>query len=36
MPEIAADTRDVLENSYADLMDDDKREGLLSRLWPFD
>ncbi|MEX2497354.1 MAG: outer membrane protein assembly factor BamD [Wenzhouxiangellaceae bacterium] len=36
MPEIAMDTRDVLENSYADLMDEEKREGLLSRLWPFD
>jgi len=36
MPELAVDTRDVLENSYADLMDDDKRQGLLSRLWPFD
>lgn len=36
MPELAADTRLVLEESYADLMDDDKRAGLLSRLWPFD
>ena len=36
MPELAADTRLVLEESYADLMDDAKREGLLSRLWPFD
>lgn len=36
MPEVAMDTRDVLENSYADLIDDEKREGLLSRLWPFD
>jgi outer membrane protein assembly factor BamD len=36
MPELAADTRRVLEYNYADLMDDDKREGLLSRLWPFD
>jgi len=36
MPELAADTRLVLEESYADLMDDDKREGLMSRLWPFD
>ncbi len=36
MPELAADTRDVLEFNYADLVDDDKREGLLRRLWPFD
>lgn len=36
MPELAADTRRVLEHNYADLMDDEKREGLLSRLWPFD
>ncbi|HMB37486.1 MAG TPA: outer membrane protein assembly factor BamD [Wenzhouxiangellaceae bacterium] len=36
MPELAVDTRDVLQNSYADLMDDNKREGLLRRLWPFD
>ena len=36
MPELAADTRLVLEESYADLMDEDKRAGLLSRLWPFD
>lgn len=36
MPELAADTRDVLEFNYADLIDDDKREGLLRRLWPFD
>jgi len=36
MPELAADTRRVLEYNYADLMDDDKRKGLLSRLWPFD
>lgn len=36
MPELAVDTRRVLEHNYADLMDDDKREGLLSRLWPFD
>jgi len=36
MPELAVDTRDVLENSYAELMDEDKRKGLLSRLWPFD
>lgn len=36
MPELAADTRRVLEHNYADLIDDDKREGLLSRLWPFD
>jgi len=36
MPEIAMDTRDVLEHSYADLMDDEKRQGVLSRLWPFD
>ncbi|MDT8448557.1 MAG: outer membrane protein assembly factor BamD [Wenzhouxiangellaceae bacterium] len=36
MPELAMDTRRVLEYNYAELMDDDKREGLLSRLWPFD
>lgn len=36
MPELAMDTRKVLEESYADLMDEDKREGVLSRLWPFD
>jgi len=36
MPQLAMDTRDVLENSYADLMDAEKREGLLGRLWPFD
>jgi len=36
MPEIAADTRRVLEHNYADFLDDEKREGLLSRLWPFD
>lgn len=36
MPEIAADTRDVLENNYADLMNEEQRRSLLSRLWPFD
>lgn len=36
MPELAADTRRVLEYNYADLADDKKRPGLLSRLWPFD
>lgn len=36
MPNLAMDTRDVLENSYADLMNQEKREGLLGRLWPFD
>jgi len=36
MPELALDTRDVLENSYADLMNNEKRKGLLARLWPFD
>lgn len=36
MPELAADTREVLEFNYADLIDDEKREGLLRRLWPFD
>ena len=36
MPELAADTRRVLQHNYADLADDDKREGLLRRLWPFD
>ncbi|MDX1626299.1 MAG: outer membrane protein assembly factor BamD [Wenzhouxiangellaceae bacterium] len=36
MPELAADTRRVLEYNYADLVDEEKREGLLSRLWPFD
>jgi outer membrane protein assembly factor BamD len=36
MPELAADTRRVLEYNYADLMNEEKREGLLSRLWPFD
>lgn len=36
MPELAADTRRVLEYNYADLMDERKRPGLLARLWPFD
>ncbi len=36
MPELAADTRRVLEFNYADLIDEEKRPGLLSRLWPFD
>jgi len=36
MPELAEDTRRVLEYNYADLLDEDKREGLLGRLWPFD
>lgn len=36
MPELAADTRRVLEFNYAELTDDEKRPGLLSRLWPFD
>ncbi|MDT8438769.1 MAG: outer membrane protein assembly factor BamD [Wenzhouxiangellaceae bacterium] len=36
MPELAADTRQVLEYNYEDLIDARKREGLLSRLWPFD
>jgi len=36
MPELAPDTREVLEHSYADLLNEDKREGVLSKLWPFD
>lgn len=36
MPELAADTRRVLEFNYADLIDEEKRPGLLRRLWPFD
>mgnify|MGYP006287312211 CR=1 FL=1 len=36
MPEVAADTRRVLEHNYAEFLDDEKREGLLSRLWAFD
>ncbi len=36
MAELAADTREVLEYNYAELIDDEKRPGLLSRLWPFD
>jgi len=36
MAELAADTRRVLEYNYADLIDEEKRPGLLSRLWPFD
>jgi len=36
MPEVAADTRRVLEHNYADLMDSEKRPGILARLWPFD
>jgi len=36
MPELADDTRRVLEYNYADLMDERKRPGLLARLWPFD
>ncbi|MDT8408222.1 MAG: outer membrane protein assembly factor BamD [Wenzhouxiangellaceae bacterium] len=36
MTELASDTRRVLEYNYADLIDDDKRQGLLTRLWPFD
>ncbi len=36
MPELAADTRRVLEHNYDDLTDEEKREGLLRRLWPFD
>lgn len=36
MPELAADTRRVLEYNYADLADEEERPGLLSRLWPFD
>ncbi len=36
MPQLAADTRRVLEYNYADLTDEEKRESLLRRLWPFD
>ncbi|MGK7297462.1 MAG: outer membrane protein assembly factor BamD [Candidatus Wenzhouxiangella sp. M2_3B_020] len=36
MPKLAMDTRRVLEYNYEDLLDDDKRKGLLQRLWPFD
>ena len=36
MPKLAMDTRRVLEHNYEDLLDDDKRKGLLQRLWPFD
>lgn len=36
MDELAADARRVLEYNHADLEDDEKRPGLLKRLWPFD
>jgi outer membrane protein assembly factor BamD len=36
MPELAADTRRVLEYNFDDLTDAEKRPGLLRRLWPFD
>ncbi|NKI36263.1 outer membrane protein assembly factor BamD [Wenzhouxiangella sp. XN79A] len=36
MPDLAADTRRVLEYNYADRMTDDERKSLLDRLWPFD
>ena len=36
LPELAADTRRVLEYNFDDLQDDTQRESLLRRLWPFD
>lgn len=36
MPELAADTRRVLEYNFDELVDEQKRPGLLRRLWPFD
>lgn len=36
MPELAADTRRVLEHNYADRMTEEERKSLLDRLWPFD
>lgn len=36
MPELAADTRRVLEYNYADRMTVEERRSLLDRLWPFD
>lgn len=34
--ELAADTRNVLEYSFEDLLDETERENFLRRLWPFD
>jgi len=36
LDQLAVDTRHVLEYNFADLMDDEQRESLLRRLWPFD
>lgn len=35
MPELAADTRRVLEYNYAEMMTEEERRGFFSRLWPF-
>ncbi len=36
LDELAADTRRVIDYNFADLADDQARESLLRRLWPFD
>lgn len=36
LDELAVDTRRVIEFNFADLEDDQARESLLRRLWPFD
>ncbi|TVS11352.1 MAG: outer membrane protein assembly factor BamD [Wenzhouxiangella sp.] len=36
LPELAADTRQVLEYNFEDLLDEDERESFFRRLWPFD
>lgn len=36
LPELAADTRHVLEYNFEDLLDEDERESFFQRLWPFD
>ncbi len=36
LPELAADTRRVLDYNFADLSREEEREGILRRLWPFD
>jgi outer membrane protein assembly factor BamD len=36
LPELAADTRRVIEHNYGDVDFEKDRPGFLSRLWPFD
>jgi outer membrane protein assembly factor BamD len=36
MPQLAADTRQVLEHNYGDVSFDEEEPGFFRRLWPFD